>query len=552
MEIKATNTASSHIKSVVKLQNLLLKFEDSLFKAIVSHKINNDTFLLNSKAGAFQITSPLKLLKGDELILQVKPATQQTPASLEVSRIIRPNALQGSKTFPEETYLAQKKLTLQSPNTLQLIPKSQQHFIAKIIANDQQSIHLKSLKGDLFSLPKSDFKSTSFTLKNNEYVMLKWIQPNKVELQSISKEQLLHQAQRQLLSRQDQTTNTFQRLSQAASRLFQAIKHELPLVNKVPAQTPPTLSTQVQQQDHAPLTQSVKITAVTDVIKHNTPFTQSQHTQKEFQLPARQQATNKNTQQLSNTPHITQIKHIQQGLQTLLKSLPLNTKTLNPEHIQKLFIELNIINKPAKAGEMPLLWLQKLNIIKQEIDDLLETPVTSKTQKQTGEPDDIISEFLKMVLKETKQSIEATLHKLLLQNTTTKLNQDVNNTQLINSQIPFELDKQTRDVTLKIKQHKNHANETTDAWEIHLSFEFAVLGFISTKIMLKDNHEVSVLFWAELTKTKQLLEEKKHIFQQQMKMAGFNLANLSVFLGTHSEDIMPINISQKKFIDINV
>ncbi len=553
MEIKATNTASTPSKTIHKLQDLLIKFEHGLFKAIITNKINQETFLLNSKIGSFQITSQLNLTKGDELTLQIKQSTPQTSIRLEVSKIERPIPTTLNTPKIQSSSVNTPKLIIQNPNeALNLIPKQQAHFVAKIVANDQQSIHLQDLKGTLFTLPKENFKTLAFNLNNGEHLVVKWLQTNKVEIKAISTEQLLHQVQSQLLSKQKPSVNTYQRLTHAAFKLFQSIKTETSVINKVPESTQAQIANTPKQSN--PPVQNAKITDVKEFINNKTdaPYTQDRHTQKEFQIPPLQKNTVKNELVITNNQVIA-VKKVQTELQQLLKSLPLTLKTLSPENIQKLLIDLSIISKPVKAGDTSSSFIQKLSVINLEIEQLLiEADTTRNDKKQNLEDKSILNDFLKNSLNEVKQSLESTLHKLLFQSTTSKLNQEVNVTQLINSQIPFELEKRTKDVALKIKQNKNKQEDAGDSWEIHLSFELGLLGFIATKILLKDNYEVSVLFSAELAKTKQLLDDKKHLFQQQMKGAGFTLANMTIILGKPTDEIMPIKISNKNFIDINV
>jgi len=555
MEIKATNTATINNKTVNKLQDLLIKFENTLFKAIITNKVSSQTFVINSQLGSLQITSPLELQMDDELTLKIKPGVSPAPPTLEVSKIERPSSPK-QITDPLKIEIlkpnnATQKIIITNKEALNQVPKHQDHFIAKIVAQDKSSLHLQDLKGRLFSLSKINFSPSTLPLKNEERLVVKWLQANKVEIQPISKENLLHQAQRQLLPKYPQSQQTHQRLTQAAFKLFQSIKDE-PTIQ--PSRLPSAeklVKSQIQPQ---PILQVSSVTdkiinTIKNEIKKNIFFKNNVTTTsiEVSKAPDFEQA-----------PHLdrhvpTNLQRIKVELQQLLKAHPITLKTLSAENIQKLLIHLNVIDRPLEKGTAPTSFVQKLSMIKQSIDQLLnEIDVIASKNKNIKDDSELLSNFLKTTLKESKQAFESTIHKLMFQNTTSKLNQEVNLTQLINTQIPFESDKQTKDLNLKIKQQKKTNENDDDFWEIQLSLEMGLLGFMSTKILLRNSIDVSVLFWAEQANTKQLIEDKKAIFHQQMKNAGFNIDKINVFLGKQNDNGLPSELAHKKFIDINV
>ena len=227
MEIKTTNTASFNSKTVDKLQDLLLKLEASTFKAIITNKISHQLFAIQTKTGTLQISTDLPVQVADELTLKVSSKKTTTLENLQVLKINRPI----SKGIQSATHLSTIKelaptILLTHQNVLKTIPQTQQHFITKVISHDKSTVHLESLKGELFSLDKESFKNTVFNIKKGEYLAIKWMPDKNIEIQQINKEQLLHQAQRQLLPKQQPLLQTHQRLSQAAFKLFESINNE--------------------------------------------------------------------------------------------------------------------------------------------------------------------------------------------------------------------------------------------------------------------------------------------------------------------------------------
>lgn len=499
MEIKATNTATLNPSSVLKLKDLLNKVDNSLFKAIINQKLNNNTFLLNSKAGNFHLTSTIKLQVGDELTLNIPKSSKSADVTLQLISINRPTSTTPQQAATNATLSSSIALNINvHKNSFKNIPNTKTHFVAKVINNTLQDIQFKTLKGDIFSLDKKNLPVLPNTLNKQQFVTIKWQNSNHVDIQPIAKDQLLHQIQRQLLPKQNLEQSTHQRLNQAAFKLFQSIKNELSQVRK---------------------------SSFENTIK-----------------PIVEPSSNQLNKALKT------INTLKNDLQNLLSNHALKLQTLKPETIKLLLTQLDLISNPNQS-KLSQSFVQKLSLINQSIDQIL----SSQTQANKQQEFDQISDFLKNTLAEAKQSIEANIQKLLLQATSSKITQETQITQLINSQIPLEIEKQTKDVALKIKQRKKENEKQDDSWEIQLSLEMGILGLISTKILLVDNNQISVLFWADLENTKQLIEDKKHIFKQQLSSAGFTINHLNIFLGTLSNnDETTTEQSLKQFIDVNV
>ncbi len=547
MEIKATNTATLNSKTVHKLQDLLIKFEHNLFKAIISAKVSNETFVINSKAGSLQISSKLNLQIGDELTLNVKLDKASQTLSLNISKIERPVV----KTQNLQTLNA-TPITISHKNDIKQLPHTQEHFVAKIISIDKKHIYLQDLKGQNFSVTKANLSHLSSNFQKGEHAIIKWTSPEKAEIRPIVKEHLLHQVQRQLLPQQTSNQQTHQRLTQAAFKLFQAINNEIISKNNAsttsaasvhakPTERQAPLAILKAQQTHSTVKENidVKLGNLKEAIKPSPSV-----------APQVSKPSNSNNVIIKHTQDT--IETIKIDLQRLLTTHKITPNLLKSETILKLLTDLNIISKSILHDSSNKTFIHKLSLITQSIDLVLNASDDMKKGAKQNSNDELLSELLKTTLKDAKQTIELTIHKMLFQTASSKLNQEINSSLLINTQIPFEIDKKTKDIALKIKQHKNDSHDKEDTWEIHLSLEMGLLGLISTKIILKDSLDVSVTFWAELYKTKQLIDEKKNVFHRQMTKAGFNLSHINIFLGKKIDEVPPIQISDKQFIDINV
>ena len=133
------------------------------------------------------------------------------------------------------------------------------------------------------------------------------------------------------------------------------------------------------------------------------------------------------------------------------------------------------------------------------------------------------------------QQTEQSLNQLLTQQAGTRLQVEQQQPLQFNLNIPLLVDQQSRNLQLKVKQkHSANAEEAEQLWDIELSFEFGLLGLITTRIQLQGK-KISANFWAVQANTKQMIDRHLDEFKTQLSRAGFELGLFDCFAGAAPE-----------------
>ncbi len=210
---------------------------------------------------------------------------------------------------------------------------------------------------------------------------------------------------------------------------------------------------------------------------------------------------------------------------------------IKPETLQQIFSYLALI-KAEMPGNMNNLGqqLQYLSLalkhspesFRQLIREIFPQPTTHITDKQHDRPVIELSNTLRL---ELLQQTEQTLNQLLTQQSSTRLQLEQHQPLNLFLNIPIQVDQESQNLQLKIKQKKKgHSDETVQCWEIELSFEFGLLGMITTRILLQDS-KISANFWAHQASTKNLIDNHMGQFKTQLQKAGFELGLFDCFNG---------------------
>ena len=172
-------------------------------------------------------------------------------------------------------------------------------------------------------------------------------------------------------------------------------------------------------------------------------------------------------------------------------------------------------------------------------------------ENKTSMHDAAMADSSNALKAELLQQLEQSLSQLLTQKSGMRLNQELNQPIQINLNIPLQLNNETTSLKLKIKQQKSSDVDDQQHWEISLAFEFALLGLISTNILLQDT-KLSANFWAEKSDTKQLIDTHMNQFKNQLKKSGFELGFLDCFIGkpvAQDDKVKPV---EDNLVDIKV
>ena len=170
--------------------------------------------------------------------------------------------------------------------------------------------------------------------------------------------------------------------------------------------------------------------------------------------------------------------------------------------------------------------------LNQLIQSLLKTnhrqaALTGQQLKEslTNDQDPLLTQF-KDAIKSTEQS----LNQRLYQKTSLRFQQELQQPIAFNLNIPYLEQQEVKSLQLKIRQKNKEDNVENQAWEVRLSFEFDLLGLISTHISL-DGDTLSTNFWAVKKGTKNMITVALPEFKQQLVKSGFNLGYFFCYLG---------------------
>ena len=247
-------------------------------------------------------------------------------------------------------------------------------------------------------------------------------------------------------------------------------------------------------------------------------------------------------------------------VQTLLASIPsisrLDKATL--EHWVSRLLTSEPTNQPApRINTQQLLQLipkteasvvQLLQKITQQNPN--QHPVTN--QANAAEIKAPLEEPLQLLARDIIKLVEQSSSQQLLQQTSLRYQQELQQPLVLNLAIPINDEQKTRELRLKIRQ-KHRASETQQqCWDIHFDFEFGLLGLISTHLVLEEN-TLSASFWSEQPDTQVKIDNGLDDFKQQLNRAGFDLGQFYSFVGKPpveaEEPMMP---ASEALLDIKV
>jgi hypothetical protein len=228
------------------------------------------------------------------------------------------------------------------------------------------------------------------------------------------------------------------------------------------------------------------------------------------------------------------------GLELLIRSLPTMT-AINQRAIRKM-VELATQNTLGVKSEKALLSSNPLSIMRQlpqteqGINQLIQSLLKAGQEQantevqQLKKPTFNNNEPLLTQFRDAIRSTEQSLNQQLFQQTSLRFQQELQQPVAFNVNIPYMEQQTVKSLQLKIRQKSKEANPENQAWEIRLSFEFGLLGFISTHIFL-DGDTLSTSFWAVEETTKNKINDTLPDLKQQLVKSGFNLGHFFCYLG---------------------
>ena len=497
----------------IKIDSLQTRLNESLqqaglFRALVV-ETNGNRVLLDTAFGQVRGLAPDKLLKGDEILARLLPGKSDPTIKIELTQTSRQE-------------LPQKIADQLSRLTSSALPQA-----IKVLAHTTDKT-LVQLDQKTYTIPRQAL------LEKGETLLLKLSTNNKVELLRVNPQNILKNALSNLLPRTVNAGSTtdlasLQKLASDFLQLKPANTHNHQTsvhIDKVSLQS--IIDQAVNGQKENPGANAKKETSLAS---------STLNSQKEQPINLIKQLLTALSQPLAKVESF-KAGSLQQilGMLSLLKSAAPANSSNRFSSIPDSIIELHsaIKNSPDNF---------KL-LLRQIIE-------SNAGENKTSMHDAAMADSSNALKAELLQQLEQSLSQLLTQKSGMRLNQELNQPIQINLNIPLQLNNETTSLKLKIKQQKSSDVDDQQHWEISLAFEFALLGLISTNILLQDT-KLSANFWAEKSDTKQLIDTHMNQFKNQLKKSGFELGFFDCFIGKPVEQDDKVKPVKDNLVDINV
>ncbi len=232
-------------------------------------------------------------------------------------------------------------------------------------------------------------------------------------------------------------------------------------------------------------------------------------------------------------------------------------QNIKPQALQQLFSYLSLIKTemPGNQNHLGQQLQQLLTELKQSPEDFrtlvrevlhrsMSTPVN------TGQQERPVIELSNTLRLELMQQVEQTLNQLLTQQSSTRLQLEQQQPLNLFLNIPLQVDQEHQNLKLSIRQkNKPRSDVPESSWEIELSFEFGLLGMITTRVLLQDQ-KISANFWAQQSSTKNLIDTHMDQFKNQLKKAGFELGLFDCFNGIAPEPLKQNQYNSDNLLDL--
>ena len=197
-----------------------------------------------------------------------------------------------------------------------------------------------------------------------------------------------------------------------------------------------------------------------------------------------------------------------------------------------------IVNPHKSGGELPQSPYQLIqSLTKSESTLLLQlrqfagqsNGSSSMATDQTSKAN-IAEDVLQFVARDLIKLGEQSLSQQLFQQSGVRLQQEQQQPMLLHLAIPLYDQEKLTTLGLKVRQRKPESDPQNQIWDIHLDFEFGLLGHISTHLTIS-SETVSAIFWSENIETQQKIEAGMDELQAQITRAGLLLGQFQSFHG---------------------
>lgn len=512
MDIKQIKSAlAAEATATAKGGGLLEKLAAAgLFKATVLQQATGK-MILQTDWGQLSGNSLPQLEDNDQVLARV--LSERSTPTIKIETRLRESIIK----LPEATLknLSQQLSTLSIPlhkadNPRPVNQQSNQQaqvFFVRVVNQNERTTTLE-ISGKQFTLEGMP------RLKPAESLMVK-SENNQLTVFRIKPEVVLKQAIQQLIPILSRNQS-----DQGLLTIAQTVRHMLaaqpnPILPKVPATDHPKLNAARPDTEFAPRLQN--------------------------QIKEPVHATPGQAQAESNT-HKQLTRLLQQ-----LQQLPVNIKAENPKILAQLLTLAELQKTPTTAipvsglptqstsstssqaaDSLPKLLLSLLKLVQKEqgmepVTSRLTPQKASAAPQKSGIENTFPDTFSPR--QQLAETVEQNLAQLLVQKSTVKLQQELQQPIQFNLSLPVKIDDKQQQLKLEVRQRNHQGDSEHQQWEVKLEFEFGGLGLISTHVHLQDNR-ISVHFWSEKDHTRQLIDQQMDSFRSQLLNAGLEVGRL--------------------------
>ncbi len=223
-------------------------------------------------------------------------------------------------------------------------------------------------------------------------------------------------------------------------------------------------------------------------------------------------------------------------IQQLLSALP-TLQQLDAPTLRQWFEDLGFIRPAGEkvattAGGGMLRLLQSINrseSLTRELMQLAEPAGKSRGEANPQSAKPPLQETLLPWVREGIRLVEQALSHNLLQRATLGLQQEAQQPATLSFALPVQHEQQVRALHIELSQKRAAREDSANAWEVRISFEFAGLGPVSCHIAL-DGFTVAASFYCAKGQTRDYVEQALPELRRQLGAAGFSVGELHGFV----------------------
>lgn len=530
--------------------------QSGLFRALVIES-QGSRVLLDTAFGRLTGQAPQLLSRGDVIMARLLPANSEPTIKIE-------------QHFP-------RQLEIKSAAIQKLFDTNQQRpVLATVSSQDSKNTQLQ-IGNRVISIPRQPL------LQDGEQLILSPLKSTNIQATRIEAQQILKKVLSQLIPRTGDSSSTqnLNQLQKLSQQLLNIKSENLRPVTTQPAAPAAQASPQsIQRLAPAPVNTAKPDMSALGIGKQPVPL-----------APAKAAPAVPTSQTLQTSLSTPQSVLLNQqnlridGQQPVIKARTAEQNLLKPEVLIKLLGQLakpvtgNEVRHPNQVHEM-MQWfglvkpglsgsgiekqglsevLHRLaNWLRQSpekaelmIQNLIRQQIVTAKAPVTQSPEAAIQDSATSFRQELSQQVETTLSQLILQKTSVRMQIEQNLLIQFSLSVPVQVSEQTRELKLKLQQKQRREDPEDDAWEIELSFEFGLLGLITTRVLLQ-GHKISAHFWAVKPQTHDLINDQLGDFSEQLKRSGFELGRLQCFIGQPVKDKSGAPPLTENLVDIKV